>query len=84
MSEYGARGYAFWKALIGKDEMMLPHPIDPGLEIEVSAMWDAVKPGGAIRVIVSTFELKPTRFRVSVPTTSFLIFEDNTLRLFGR
>jgi hypothetical protein len=80
LAEYGSRGYDFWKAMIGKDEIMLPHPNDPGLEIGVSSMWDAVKPGGAIRVIVSTFELKPTRFRVSVPTTSFLVFEDNSLR----
>jgi len=83
-AEYGSKGYTFWNARIGKDEIRMHHPNDQSVEIEVWAMWDAVKPGGATRVMVSTFELEPARFRVSVPTTSFLVFEDNTVRLFDR
>jgi hypothetical protein len=83
LKEYGSKGYLFWKDLIAKDAIVLTHPSDPNLQIEVSAMWDRVKPGGAIRVMVSTFELKPQRFRVRVPTKSLLVFEDGRVDAFG-
>lgn len=84
LNRYGSNGYQFWKALIGSDELESPHPNDPGIIIEVSAMWDNVKPGGAIRVLVSLFELRPTRFRATIPTVSFLVFEDGRLKTFRR
>jgi hypothetical protein len=82
LREYGSKGYLFWKDLIGKDAIVLTHPSGPNLQIEVSAMWDRVKPGGAIRVMVSTFELQPQRFRVKVPTKSLLVFEDGRVDAF--
>ncbi len=83
LEQYGSMGHSFWRALTGRDPIVLPHPSDPNLKIEVSSMWDRVKPGGAIRVIVSTFELAPTRFTVMVPTTSFLVFENGRIETFG-
>jgi hypothetical protein len=81
--EYGSNGYLFWEALISKDAIVLSHPSDSNLQIEVSAMWDRVTPGGAIRVMVSTFDLQPQRFRVKVPTKSLLVFEDGRVETFG-
>jgi hypothetical protein len=83
LREYGSKGYLFWKDLIGKDAIVVTHPSDPTLQVEVSAMWDRVKPGGAIRVMVSTFELQPRRFRVKVPTKSLLVFENGRVDAFG-
>jgi hypothetical protein len=83
LREYGSKGYLFWKDLTGRDAMVLTHPSDPNLQIEVSAMWDRVKPAGAIRVMVSTFEPRPQRFRVKVPTRSLLVFEDGRVDAFG-
>ena len=84
LKEYRSSGYSFWRELIGKDPLVLTHPKNAGVEIEVSSMWDRVKPGGAIRVIVSTFELRPERFRVRVPTASFLVYEDDRIETFAR
>jgi hypothetical protein len=81
MWECGPRGYGFWKSLIVNDPILLCHPKDSGIEIEVSSHWDRATPSGAIRVVVSLFEMEPkpdpsgvTTSRV--PTTSFLVFED--------
>jgi len=79
LERYGSRGYDFWRESIEKDPISLAHPNDPNLEIEIAAIWDRVKPGGAIRVLVSTFELRPRRFRFKVPTVSFLVFEDGRI-----
>lgn len=34
---------------------------------------------GAIRVLVSIFELEPTEFRTGVPTESFLVYQDQRI-----
>lgn len=77
LKEYGSKGYVFWKEGIGHYSMLeLPHPRNNDLVIEVSAMWNEVKPGGAIRVMVSVQDLKPKRFQVRVPSCSFAVLED--------
>lgn len=80
VAEYGRRGYLFWKHLIGRDEIRVRHPNNADVEVELLPVWDDVSPGGAIRVVVSVLELRPERFRVSVPTTSFLVFEDGSIK----
>jgi hypothetical protein len=83
LDEYHSKDYVFWRDYIGKDAIVLPHPSNPDLRIEVSAMWDRVNPpGGPIRVLVSTFELRPSHFRVRVPTAPFLVLEDGTIHTF--
>jgi len=69
-STFGAKGYEFWRARIGQDPLLLPHPNDATIEIEVGSRWDS-KPDGAIRVLISI--LHATRFGILVPTTSFLV-----------
>jgi hypothetical protein len=68
--EYGKREYAYWRDLIDKDPLVIPHPAGGGIEIEISPIWD-MEPGGIIRVLVSI--LHSTRFGISLPTRSFLI-----------
>jgi len=84
LEEFRSQGYDFWREQIGKDPLMLAHPSDSNVQIEVTAMWDRVKPGGAVRVMVSTFEMQPKRNVFRVPTSSFLIFEDGRVDAFGR
>jgi hypothetical protein len=79
MKEYGSKGYDFWTALIVGAAILLPHPNDPLVEIELSSFWDRVKPGGAIRVMISIFRLGPPEFRGRVPTASFLVTEDERI-----
>jgi hypothetical protein len=64
LREYASKANLFWKDLIVKDAIVIAHPSDPNLQIEVSAMWDRIKPSGVIRVMISIFELQPQRFRV--------------------
>lgn len=59
LQRYGENGYAFWKDLVSKDPIEFLHPTDSGVTVELSSMWDNVRPGGAIRVLVSLFELRP-------------------------
>lgn len=80
LQRYGANGYAFWKDLIGSDPIEFLHPTDSGVTVELEPFWDEVRPGGAIRVSVSLFELRPQRFRVRVPCASFLVFEDEHIK----
>ena len=74
LSEHGTRDYKYWQNLIGKDPLVIPHPSDSEVEIEVSPIWDS-RPGGLIRVLVSI--LHSTRFGISLPTKSFLIHTDD-------
>ena len=80
LDQYGANGYAFWMDLIAKDPIEFLHPNDSGVTVEITTHWDNVKPGGAIRVVVSIFELSPKEFRSRVPTATFLVFEDEHLK----
>jgi hypothetical protein len=80
LDQYCANGYAFWKDLIEKDPIEFSHPDDSGVTVEITTHWDNVKSGGAIRVVVSIFELSPKEFRSRVPTASFLVFEDERLK----
>ena len=78
--EYGPKGYGFWKSLIVNDPILLCNPDDSTIEIEISSLWDRGT-SGAIRVLVSLFEMdpKPDPSEVPtsrVPTTTFLVFED--------
>ena len=78
--EHGLKGYGFWKNLIVDEPILLCHPDDSTIEIEISSLWDRGT-SGAIRVLVSLFEMdpKPDPSEVPtsrVPTTSFLVFED--------
>ena len=83
MREFRSKDYCFWQDMIAKDAIEIAHPGDPNLIIEVEPMWNSKKkPGCEIRVLISTFELKPTRFRTRVPTASFVIFEDNHIKEF--
>ena len=77
LAEYRAKGYKFWQSMIGQDELMFPHPNDSLIEIGLSSLWDRVKPGGAIRVVVSIFSRRKNPH--PVPTTSFLVFEDESI-----
>jgi hypothetical protein len=38
LREYGSGSYAFWRELIGKEPIVLTHPTNPALQIEVSPM----------------------------------------------
>jgi hypothetical protein len=67
LRRYGGNGYSFWKDLIGRDPIEFLHPADSEVTVELEPFWDEVRPGGAIRVSVCLFELKPERFRVRVP-----------------
>ena len=58
---FGDSGYDFWKAAINADEIVLVHPDDPALEIEVLSVWDRVTPGGPIRAFVSLFKVPPAK-----------------------
>ena len=77
---FGDSGYDFWKAAIKADEIVLVHPDDPALEIEVLSVWDRVTPGGPIRVFVSLFKVPPAKdysgWSRGVPTSGFLVQED--------
>lgn len=83
--EYGPRGYAFWRNLITGDPIFLRDPDDSGIEIEISSLWDHGSPVGSIRVVVSLFEAVPVlsigAYDPRVPTTSFLVFEDEHIEL---
>ena len=79
--EHGLKGYGFWKNLIVDEPILLCHPDDLTVEIEISSHWDRATPGGAIRAVVSLFEIDPKpdlsgNQTSRVPTTSFLVFED--------
>jgi hypothetical protein len=82
LDEYGKRGYAFWKRLITDGPLFLPEPTDPGLEVEVSSFWDRSEQAVLIRVMISVLELKPNQSRCNVPTTSFLVSEDEHIEAF--
>lgn len=82
LREYGSKEYAYWTALIGQDPILMAHPIDANARIEVESVWDGGRPGGAIRVLISVYEITPRKFRVRVPTVSYLVFEDGRLNLF--
>lgn len=76
LREYGPRGYGFWKNFIVDEPIFLCHPNDSGIEIEISSFWDTVPPRGVIRVMVSILEMEPKHCSSRVPTSSFLVFED--------
>ena len=82
LTQYGAKGYGYWVELVGKDAIVHPHPSNPDVEIEVDATWDRVKAGGPIRVFVSIYDKLPRRFKVAVPTASFIVFDDGSIRSF--
>jgi hypothetical protein len=66
------RGYDDWRRLVG-DAMVLPHPGNPQIEIEVCPVWDQ-GPGGPIRVVVSVLHTTP--FGIVVPGTDFFVHPD--------
>src|SRR5579862_9872819 len=84
LREYGSKQHAYWTKLIGQDPIVMAHPKDANGRIEVEPIWDRGRPGGAIRVIISVYEIIPRKFRVRVPTVSYLVFEDGRLSLFDQ
>ena len=82
LDEYGKPGYAFWKRLIADGPLFLREPTDAGLEVEVSSFWDRSEQAGVIRVMISILELQPKQSRSNVPTTSFLVSDDEHIEAF--
>ncbi len=78
LAEYGQKGYEFWRRLIGKDSIIIPHPRDSAKEIEITPRWET-KPNGVILVLVST--LHTTRFGITLPTTFFLVRSDDSVEI---
>src|SRR5438046_1059317 len=62
LREYGNKGYEFWKDLIGRNPIFIPHPDDGRVEVEISPIWDDVSADRAshrIRVLVSLMQPTP-------------------------
>jgi hypothetical protein len=70
VEEYRDKSYQYWRDLVRKEPILLPHPNDDTVEIEVSPILDGGD-GPSVRVLVSI--LHTTRFGISMPTASFLV-----------
>ncbi len=80
LSEYGDKGFEYWKDLMGRSPIIFPHPNDAKKQIEISPIWDpSSEPGvgGPIRVLVSL--LHATGFGAKLPIRSFLVYPDGTV-----
>jgi hypothetical protein len=78
MQKFSAEGYRFWENQIGQEPIIFPHPDDADKEIEITTRWDSV-PRQAVRVLISI--LHSTRFGIVLPTKSFLVYPDNSIKL---
>ena len=78
IEKYGHQRYATWKDLIGNDPIILPHPDEHEVDIEISPQMGLL---GRWPDPCSGPILHTTRFGVSIPTARFLIDSANNILL---
>ena len=75
LREYDGRGYEHWREVVG-ETIVIPHPSDKRVEIEISPIWDRDR-DGPVRVLVSV--LHTTRLGIALPGTDFLVYGDDRI-----
>jgi len=85
LSEYGGKGFEFWKELIAQKPMIIRHPNDPRKGVGLSPIWEPDSEAGISGpIMVRVFLLHLTGFGSSLPIRSFLVYPDGTIVRSGR
>ena len=80
LSEYGGKGFEFWKELIAQKPMIIRHPNDPRKGVGLSPIWEPDSEAGISGpILVRVFLLRATGFGSSLPIRSFLVCPDGTI-----
>ena len=80
LSEYGGKGFEFWKELIAQKPVIIRHPNDPRKGVGLSPIWEPDSEAGISGpILVRVFLLRPTGFGSSLPIRSFLVCPDGTI-----
>ena len=85
LSEYGGKGFEFWKELIAQKPMIIRHPNNPRKEVGLSPVWEPDSEAGISGpILVRVVLLHATGFGSSLPIRSFLVYPDGTIVRSGR
>ena len=85
LSEYGGKGFEFWRELIAQKPMIIRHPNDPRKGVGLSPIWEPDSEAGISGpIMVRVFLLHLTGFGSSLPIRSFLVYPDGTIVRSGR
>ena len=80
LSEYGGKGFEFWKELIAHKPVIIRHPNDPRKGVGLSPIWEPDSEAGISGpIMVRVFLLHATGFGSSLPIRSFLVCPDGTI-----
>jgi len=80
LSEYGGKGFEFWKELIAQKPVIIRHPNNPRKEVGLSPVWEPDSEAGISGpILVRVFLLRATGFGSSLPIRSFLVCPDGTI-----
>ncbi len=80
LSEYGGKGFEFWKELIAQKPMIIRHPNDPRKGVGLSPIWEPDSEAGISGpILVRVYLLRATGFGSSLPIRSFLVCPDGTI-----
>ena len=85
LSEYGGKGFEFWKELIAQKPVIIRHPNNPRKEVGLSPVWEPDSEAGISGpILVRVVLLHATGFGSSLPIRSFLVYPDGTIVRSGR
>jgi len=85
LSEYGGKGFEFWKELIAQKPVIIRHPNNPRKEVGLSPVWEPDSEAGiSVPILVRVVLLHATGFGSSLPIRSFLVYPDGTIVRSGR